>query len=115
MLFENPYGGYKNASDWPIRVILSSYYLKENSKHGIPDGFSDCAYCKSTGVDCETECVSVAYIKAAIPDECAYQGMGYTKTHRDIGIINAMREWMNLTKINDYNGIGIFNNSCSKS
>lgn len=73
-LFKDPIGGYKNASDWPIRVILSSYNLQENSKHGIPDGFSDCEYCKSTRVDCVKKCLSVDYIKAAIADECAYPG-----------------------------------------
>lgn len=30
---------------------------------------------------------------------CAYRGKGYTRVHRDVKIINAMRKWMKLGPI----------------
>ena len=107
-LFEGPYD-LQNNTDWPIRVILSSYYLGRN-KYGIPDGFSDCSLCKSTSC---SECVTVPYIQAAIPNQCAYSGDGYTKTHRSIEIINSMRKWMSLTKIENYTAIGLYDVQCN--
>ena len=40
----------KAAEDYPIRVILSSYYWGEGDNQGIPDGKSDCSLCK---VNCD--------------------------------------------------------------
>ena len=34
-----------------------------------------------------------------MPNECAYEGDGYTKTHRHLKIINSMRRWMGLSQI----------------
>ena len=94
-LFENPNGVSNNAEDWPIRFILSSYYHTYGAL-GIPDGLSDCSLCKVTCNSCKE---SIPYIKAAVPGQCAYKGNGYTKTHRDIAVINAMRRWMGLGTI----------------
>ncbi|CAF4141443.1 unnamed protein product, partial [Rotaria sordida] len=75
-LFTNPNGVTdNNNNDWPIRFILSSYY------HAYGD--------------------LVPYIKAHEPMACAYVGNGYTRTHRDIPVINAMRAWMKLTPISE--------------
>jgi alpha-amylase len=94
-LFENPNGVSNNAEDWPIRFILSRYYHTYGAL-GIPDGLSDCSLCKVTCNSCRE---SIPYIKAAVPGQCAYKGNGYTKTHRDIPVINAMRKWMGLGTI----------------
>ena len=94
-LFANPNGVGNNNDDWPIRFILSSYYHTYGD-HGIPDGKSSCDLCTVT---CETCRQSVPYIKAHDPMACAYAGKGYTRTHRDIPVINAMRAWMKLLPV----------------
>ena len=90
-LFENPEGATDNDNDYPIRMVLSSYYF-ENGVKAIPDGQSDCKLCKTT---CET-CKSRSYIKAYDPNGKAYSGSGYTRVHRDPTIIAAMRKWMHI-------------------
>jgi alpha-amylase len=104
-LFDNPFDVLNNAEEWPIRIILSSYYLKNNST-GIPDGLSDCNLCKSN--NCSNECTdSVSQIDASNLNECAYEGDGFTKTHRDIKIINSMRRWMGLSQITNVTTLGL--------
>lgn len=96
-LFSNPYGVSDNNNDWPIRFVLSSFYFTYGTS-GIPDGKSSCATtCK---VNCPACTEDVPYLPAYVPGECAYVGNGYTRVHRDIGIINAMRAWMKLSPIN---------------
>ncbi|CAF1157066.1 unnamed protein product [Adineta steineri] len=94
-LFTNPNGVSNNNDDWPIRFILSSYYHTHGDL-GIPDGKSSCDLCTTT---CETCRSSVPYIKAYDRMACAYTGSGYTRTHRDIAVINAMRAWMKLAPV----------------
>ncbi|CAF4167822.1 unnamed protein product, partial [Rotaria sordida] len=94
-LFTNPNGVTDNNNDWPIRFILSSYYHTYGDL-GLPDGKSSCDLC---AVMCETCRKSVPYIKAHEPMACAYVGNGYTRTYRDIPVINAIRAWMKLTPI----------------
>ncbi|CAF1049176.1 unnamed protein product [Rotaria sp. Silwood1] len=102
-LFTNPNGVTDNDNDWPIRFLLSSYYHTYGDL-GIPDGKSSCDLCT---VMCETCRKSVPYIKAHEPMACSYVGNGYTRTHRDIPVINAMRAWMKLTPISGASlGIG---------
>lgn len=91
-LFQNPYQVGNNAEDWPIRFILSSYYFTDG-KHGMPDGFSDCKLCTVTCASCKE---SWSYKPAYVPGECGYAGTSYTRVHRDLRIINAMRGWMGL-------------------
>ena len=94
-LFANPYGVTNNDNDWPIRFVLSSYYFTYGA-NGIPDGMSSCAKCT---VNCDKCSEDVPYMPAYAPGECAYSGTGYTRVHRDIRIINAMRGWMKLPPI----------------
>jgi len=102
-LFSSPNGVGNNDNDWPIRFILSSYYHTYGDL-GIPDGKSSCDLCSMT---CETCRKSVPYIKAYDPMACAYVGSGYTHTHRDISVINALRAWMKLTPVTGVSlGIG---------
>ncbi|RNA38528.1 Alpha catalytic domain containing [Brachionus plicatilis] len=91
-LFENPFGVGNNGEDWPIRFILSSYYFTHGT-NGLPDGWSDCSLCTVTCSSCKE---SVPKIPAFVPGECGYAGNGYTKVHRDIRIVNAMRKWIGL-------------------
>ena len=45
---------------------------------------------------CENCKPSVPYMPAFVTGECAYKGNSYTRVHRDVKIINAMRKWINL-------------------
>ncbi|CAF1599094.1 unnamed protein product, partial [Didymodactylos carnosus] len=94
-LFSNPYSVQNNADDWPIRFILSSYYHTEGHM-GIPDGKSNCKLCTTS---CDTCRESISFKPAYVANACAYEGNGYTRTHRDIPVINAMRGWMGLPPI----------------
>ena len=96
--------------DWKIKLLLSSYSFMNNGGRGFPDGKSDCSAC--TGEQCKKECTkSVPYQKAYDPNSTGYDsGDGsnwkegtYTRVHRDQQIINAMREWMGLGPLNNYN------------
>jgi len=96
-LFTNPNGARNNYEDFPIRMVLSSFYWGEGYINGIPDGLSDCSLCK---MSCET-CRGIPYQKAHDPSSTGYDsGAGkYTRVHRDQSIINAMRSWMGLGSI----------------
>lgn len=95
-LFEDPYDVNDRLTDWPIRILLSSFY-HTYGEFGIPDGWSDCSTCK---FNCDKCTQSVPYTAAYSADKCAYSGNEYTRVHRDIQIINAMRHWINLSPIN---------------
>ncbi|KAJ6241498.1 alpha-amylase [Anaeramoeba flamelloides] len=105
-LFSGPEGVSDNNNDWPIRLLLSSYYFPNNDAQlgaGIPDGNSDCSKCK---VQCDT-CKNVAKTSAYQPNKCGYTGPVYTRTHRDKDIIMAMRGWMGLDTSVSNSDIGI--------
>jgi len=93
-LFENPNGAQDNDNDFPIRVVLSSFFWYNNGVQGIPDGKSDCSLCK---VNCDS-CEGVPYIAAYDPTSKGYDsGNGtYTRVHRDAEIIEAMQKWMKI-------------------
>ena len=95
-LFSNPNGVSNNDNDWPIRFILSSYY-HTYGPNGIPDGLSTCDICEVTCNSCKE---SVPFMPAYVPNECAYKGKGYTRVHRDIRIINAMRGKLYMCGVN---------------
>lgn len=92
-LFDSPNGVEDNSNDYPIRLILSSYYWQGDSA-GVPDGYSDCAKCVSQCESCKNMTAAAAY-KA---DSCGYDS-DYTRTHRNLDIVNSMREWMGLSSI----------------
>ena len=94
-LFQNPRGVVDNQNDWPIRFLLSSFYHTYGVL-GIPDGKSTCDLCT---VACDTCKESVPYKKAHNTTACGYDGTDYTRTHRDIAVINAMRQWTGLSPI----------------
>lgn len=96
-LFTNPASARDNSNDYPIRVLLSSYYWGANSNQGVPDGKSDCSLCK---INCN-QCQGMPYQKAFNPASTGYdKGDGsYTRVHRDAGIVNAMRSWIGLKSI----------------
>ena len=89
-LFEDPNGATDNENDYPIRLVLSSFYWQGDSK-GVPDGLSDCTLCTA---ECDA-CRSTEYWSAYDAASCGYDDT-YTRPHRDLAIVNAMREWMHL-------------------
>jgi alpha-amylase len=94
-LFTSPNGATDNDNDFPIRVILSSFYWggANGQLQGIPDGKSDCGLCTTNCQGCQ----SVEKISAFDDSSTGYDGpTGYTRVHRDPDIISAMREWMNM-------------------
>lgn len=71
----------------------------DNGAQGIPDGQSDCSVC--VGDQCNSCSKSMSFSQAFKADSCGYdcevngqwqQGV-YTRVHRDMDIINAMRSW----------------------
>ncbi len=52
-LFSSPNGAQDNDNDFPIRLILSSFYWV-NGSLGIPDGLSDCSLCTITCTGCQS-------------------------------------------------------------
>lgn len=94
----------RTDGNWAIRQILSSYYFKVGEASGWPDGLSDCS--KYTGNTLNIKCKGIPYQKAFQADACGYSMIGpdgnwvlgaYTRVHRDLSIVNAMRRWMGLS------------------
>ncbi|GIQ84238.1 glycoside hydrolase, family 13 [Kipferlia bialata] len=90
-LFNDPYAVSDNSHDYPIRLVLSGYYYAPNGAVAIPDGWSDCTL-KQTDNTCNT----VLETPAFQADKCGYEGPTWTRVHRDMSIVNAMRSWMGL-------------------
>lgn len=101
-LFSSPNGASNNDNDYPIRLILSSYYFP-NGAQGIPDGLSDCSLCTES---CDS-CLTVAYSKAQSDSSCGYDNQSYTRVHRDFTIINAMRQWVHLPALSSPTDAGL--------
>lgn len=89
-LFDSPNGADDNDNDYPIRLVLSSFYWQGDSA-GAPDGQSDCKKCT---INCEG-CRTTEFWPAYDASSCGYDKT-YTRPHRDIDIVNAMRQWMHL-------------------
>ena len=90
-LFESPNGLEDEDADYPIRLILSSFYFVDGVQ-GIPDGQSDCSLCKS---ECDT-CTGVAKAAAFVDASNGYDEMDYTRSHRDAEVIKSMQTWMGI-------------------
>jgi alpha-amylase len=96
----------RTDADWQIKVVLSSYTLFDNGAAGFPDGYSDCS-----GSSSDSCTLSVPYEKAFQSGSCGYTvedfaGGKYTRVHRDLSIVNAMRSWVGLTTTT-YSDLGI--------
>lgn len=89
-LFLEPKEVDDNRVNYPIRMLLSSYYFT-NDVRGIPDGKSDCSKCTTT---CQS-CRSMGYVKAHVEGSPSYT-KDYTRVHRDPKIIEYMSQWMQL-------------------
>lgn len=92
-LFQDPNGVDDNDNDFPIRLVLSSFYFPSDNAMGIPDGLSECSRCTIT---CQG-CLDVPYQKAFDAGSTGYNNPGYTRVHRDQAIVQAMRKWMHLS------------------
>lgn len=96
-LFTNPPGATDNSKDYPIRVILSSFYWGADANQGIPDGKSDCALCTTNCQGCKGMALKQAFDAGSVGYDT---GSGnYTRVHRDSAIVNAMRSWIGLEAI----------------
>ncbi len=100
-LFQSPNGASSNDNDYPIRLVLSSYYW-QGSSSGTPDGFSDCSLCQLNCEGCRTTSKTAAFDAKS----CGYDSPVYTRPHRDMDIVNAMRGWMHL-KSTSYSTVGL--------
>lgn len=103
----------RTDGNWKIKLVLSSYSFMNAGAAGYPDGLSDCDKCK--GEHCSDCSKSMKYSKAYDADACGYtcevdgqwmEGV-YTRVHRDVEIINAMREWQGLSRANSLEEIGV--------
>ncbi|KAG7391302.1 hypothetical protein PHYPSEUDO_005251 [Phytophthora pseudosyringae] len=92
----------RTDADWQIKVVLSSYTWFSNGAAGFPDGYSGCSGFDSfQGQTCT---MSVPYEKAFRAGSCGYTVEGfaggkYTRVHRDLSIVNAMRSWVGLPSV----------------
>ncbi|PPQ72965.1 hypothetical protein CVT24_000167 [Panaeolus cyanescens] len=97
----------RRDNDWHIKLILSSYMFTSTGGAGFPDGLSDCSL-HYTGDQPIAGCKGVPKDTAYVANACGYtMSPGkYTRPHRDISIINAMRAWAGLSATNA-NALGI--------
>ncbi|PVH72796.1 glycoside hydrolase family 13 protein [Cadophora sp. DSE1049] len=86
----------RTDADWQIKLVLSSYQFTDAGGNGFPDGLSDCSL--YTGSSPASGCVGIAKDQAFVASSCGYtmKSGGYTRVHRDLSIINAMRAWVGL-------------------
>jgi len=97
-LFQSPKGIPDNSNDAPIRLVLSSYYFGNGgTAQGLPDGLSDCSRC---AVNCGG-CSGMAKANAYDANSKGYDKLVYTRVHRDQSIVNAMRNWLGLSALNE--------------
>ena len=89
----------KPKFNFPIRFVFSSFSI--GGVNGIPDGKSEKSYCETTA--CLQNVEDLPFKRAFNPHSRGYDcGDGadnwkigeYSRVHRDIDIINAMREWI---------------------
>ncbi|KAH6914463.1 alpha amylase [Coprinopsis sp. MPI-PUGE-AT-0042] len=87
----------RRDNDWHIKLILSSYLFASNGGSGFPDGLSDCS-AHYTGDYRPSGCKGIGKDTAYVAGACAYTMVPgkYTRTHRDVAVINAMRAWVGL-------------------
>ncbi|KAL7273623.1 hypothetical protein RUND412_003498 [Rhizina undulata] len=86
----------RTDADWWIKLVLSSYMFMDAGGSGFPDGYSDCSL--YTGTQSASGCYGVPKDVAYVASACGYtltEGK-YTRVHRDMSIINAMRAWVGL-------------------
>lgn len=98
----------RTDGNWQIKAILSSYtFLDSIQAYGPPDGLSDCAKCTTNSTACKCT-KSVKYTPAFDASSCGYSVYdnsgkwlegAYTRVHRDVAIVNAMRKWMGLNTL----------------
>ncbi|KAG9246794.1 glycoside hydrolase superfamily [Calycina marina] len=86
----------RTDADWHIKLVLSSYMFMKRGGNGFPDGQSDCKL--YTGSIYPEKCLGVPKDQAYVEGACGYtmKEGGYTRVHRDLSIVNAMRKWVGL-------------------
>ncbi|KAI8918159.1 alpha amylase [Powellomyces hirtus] len=94
----------RRDGDWKIRAVLSSYSFAANGAAGFPDGLSDCSLYKGPN---PSSCMGIGKSPAFDKNACGYSVVQngawipgvYTRVHRDLSIVNAMRGWMGLPSV----------------
>ncbi|TMW56821.1 hypothetical protein Poli38472_006831 [Pythium oligandrum] len=89
----------RTDADWKVKVVFSSYTFTSDGATGFPDGKSVCL--EANGKSCAH---NMPYEKAFRQGSCGYTvedfaGGKYTRVHRDLSIVNAMRGWLGLDKV----------------
>ena len=89
----------RTDADWSIKLILSSFLFSTQGGLGYPDGLSDCGL--YTGTINPAGCIGIKKDQAYVKESCGYtmKDGGYTRVHRDLSIINAMRGWVGLATV----------------
>lgn len=87
----------RTDASWNIKLVLSSYLFTNSGASGFPDGYSDCSL--YTGSQAVSDCLGIPKDTAYVAGACGYQLVAgkYTRVHRDLSIINAMRAWVGLS------------------
>lgn len=90
----------RTDADWHIKTVLSSFQWSSTGGLGYPDGLSDCS--QYTGSIAPGNCIGIAKDQAYVDGTCGYTMAAgkYTRVHRDIAIVNAMRAWVGLPATN---------------
>ena len=113
----------RDMKEIKIRKIFSSYSLPYNGGNGFPDGKSDCRNMTGCiivgGNGCTCEGKNVPYVKAFERFSTGYDTNdsehwiygNYTRVHRRMPIINAMREWEGLPQLTESELFDIMNST----
>jgi alpha-amylase len=92
----------RTDGNWKIRNVLSSWYWGQGGIGFPADKSSECSNYKG-----KERCRNTPYKPAFVPEACAYTPFlggkfiegEYTRTHRDVSVINSMRKWMGLAPV----------------
>lgn len=102
------------VNDWKLKVVLSSFTFGIDGAFGIPDGFSDC---KGMAVNAPSVCRKTTVFEPAFrAGSCGYTVEGFaggkwTRVHRDLATVNAMRAWIGLPSVTKAD-VGITSTAC---
>jgi alpha-amylase len=98
--------------NYAIRFVFTSYSVADIN--GVPDGKSERSFCSSQS--CFENTVDLPFKRAFNPHSRGYDCGNadnwiigeYTRIHRDIDIINAMRKWLYSTEEKKINNTELY-------
>ena len=109
----------RTDGDWKIKLVFSADTIINKGAAGVPDGNSDLSTC--VGDQCDSCSLSMAYPKAFDASSCSYdcevdvqwEEAAYTRVHRNMDIIKALRAWQGLSVANGPEELGLPSNCSS--